>query len=214
MEKWGLAPSKCKETSAKRHPARCLSPFFHTGDRAILAGIIVGRPIVSRRYLLPCPCGRKTPVQGPQAGQRVRCECGAELNVPTMLGLAELEELVERESDSAASQRAWGIREVLLLLGGIVFLVGMAALIALWTTWPKAPDMLRLSPFQAMGMWDEFQQGISAEPSPPEKRYLAASRSHRQWLVLAGTVAIVGALIIGSAFLVKPRPPQETPLPD
>lgn len=169
---------------------------------------------MSRRYLLPCPCGRKTPVEGPQAGQRVRCECGEELNVPTMLGLAKLEELVEQESDSVASKGAWGIRQRLPLLGGIVFLAGMAGVIALWATWPKAPDMLRLSPFQAMGMWDELQQGISAEPSPPESRYLVASRSHLEWLVAAGTVAIIGALIIGSAFLVKPRPPQETPLPD
>ena len=29
VEKRGLAPSPCEETSAKRHPARCLSPFVH-----------------------------------------------------------------------------------------------------------------------------------------------------------------------------------------
>jgi len=165
---------------------------------------------VSRKYLLPCPCGRKTPVEAPQAGQRVRCQCGAELDVPTMLGLAKLEELLDERPGSARPKWAWGIREAILLLGGIVFLAGLAGVIWLWTTWPKSIDMLELPPFEAMGIWDEFQQGISAEPSLPERRYLAAKRWHFQWLVAAGAVAIIGALVIGSAFLVKPRPPGET----
>ena len=169
---------------------------------------------MSRKHLLPCHCGRKTPVEGPQAGQRVRCECGAELDVPTMLGLVKLEELVERQPASGGSKRAWGLRQQMPLLGGIVLLAGTAGLIALWATWPKAPDMSRLAPFEAMGMWDELQQGISAEPSRPERWYSQALRSHLEWLVVAGAVALVGVLVIGSAFLVKPPPPQESPPPD
>jgi hypothetical protein len=39
---------------------------------------------------LPCQCGREVVVTRAQAGGTVTCECGAELNVPTLRGLAEL----------------------------------------------------------------------------------------------------------------------------
>jgi hypothetical protein len=102
----------------------------------------------------------------------------------------------------------------MLLLGGIVLLLAVAFLVFLWLTRPRAPDMLALGPFEAMGVWDAFRQGISGEATPLERGYADALRWHLRWLALAGAVALLGVLLIGFAFLVKSRPPQQAPLPD
>ena len=43
------------------------------------------------KYLLPCSCGRKMPVEPRQAGQSVDCACGESLEIPTMLAMSALE---------------------------------------------------------------------------------------------------------------------------
>jgi hypothetical protein len=169
---------------------------------------------VSRKYLLPCPCGRKVPIEAAQAGQRIRCQCGADLDVPTMLGLSKLEELVQPDGASGSPKHAWGMRQAMPLLGGLILLSGLGGLTWLWATWPEPLDMLRLNPFDAMGMWDELQQGIGAEPSRPERWYSAALAWHLRWLVVAGALALAGLVLIGSGFLIKPRRPEEAPSPD
>ncbi len=169
---------------------------------------------MSRKYLLPCQCGRKVAVEATQAGQRIHCDCGTVLDVPTLLGLAKLEPVVDQQAASEARRRAWGSRQIVALLGGLIFLLAIATLAALWATRPKAPDMQRLAPFDAMVMWDAFQQGIGGEPSPPERRYADALAWYVRWLSLAGAVAVVGVVLIGAAFLVKPRPAQDTSFPD
>ena len=77
------------------------------------------------RYLLPCPnCSRKLAVALVQAGERVSCECGTDVEVPTMRELrvlAPAEELVETPSTGWNTVRGWlfvsGV--VLILLAGL-----------------------------------------------------------------------------------------------
>ena len=50
-------------------------------------------------YRLPCDhCGRAYPVEPRQAGDVITCECGAKLQIPTMLKIKRLEPWVEDEA--------------------------------------------------------------------------------------------------------------------
>jgi Alpha-aminoadipate carrier protein LysW-like, globular domain len=74
-------------------------------------------------YLLPCPaCGNKLSVVTGQAGQLVRCDCGADLEVPTIRGLRELEQV----SDDAVSFSRWTTRHGVAFLG-LLILAGALA---------------------------------------------------------------------------------------
>jgi hypothetical protein len=75
-------------------------------------------------YLLPCPaCGNKLSVVAGQAGQLVRCTCGAEVEVPTIRGLRELEQV----SEEPAGASRWTARHsvaffgLLILAGALAF---------------------------------------------------------------------------------------------
>jgi hypothetical protein len=71
-------------------------------------------------YLLPCACGEKTPVTASQAGQSVRCSCGAQLEVPTLRGLRDL-----AQGDSVARPaRTWNNRHRATF---VFFVLAMAA---------------------------------------------------------------------------------------
>ena len=59
-------------------------------------------------YLLPCGCGKKTPVGKAQAGQVVACECGKTLGVPTLRGLRDLELAPASKESTPIARPTWG----------------------------------------------------------------------------------------------------------
>ena len=80
---------------------------------------------MSIRYLLPCLCGKKIPVDRAQAGQTIQCECGADVEVPTLLGLRSLE-MIEEESPTT-TRSGWGVPQGLTIVGGVITLGAVAA---------------------------------------------------------------------------------------
>jgi hypothetical protein len=62
------------------------------------------------QHLVTCSCGRKTPVELSQAGEVLRCECGATLSVPTFRQLRELPVAAAERAQVSAS-RTWGARQ-------------------------------------------------------------------------------------------------------
>ena len=103
-------------------------------------------------YLLPCSCGEQSVVSTAQAGGTIRCACGAELQVPTMRGLRELEPLEPR---SAAAGRAvtWDDQHRVAFLLALGALTCLGVAIYLWTLLP-APVVQPTS--------DEFNVAIDA----------------------------------------------------
>jgi hypothetical protein len=74
-------------------------------------------------YLLPCPaCGNKLSVVMGQAGQIVHCACGADVEVPTIRGLRELEQV----SDEPIGASRWTTRHSVAFLG-LLILAGALA---------------------------------------------------------------------------------------
>jgi hypothetical protein len=76
-------------------------------------------------YLLPCEaCGKKTAVSSAQAGDVMRCTCGAELTVPTLRQLKQLEIVESNAPTRSASRRGvgWEDRHRLSFLLAVVAL--------------------------------------------------------------------------------------------
>jgi hypothetical protein len=61
------------------------------------------------RHLLTCTCGRQIPVELSQAGEELRCTCGAAVSVPTFRQLRELP-LAPVEPVKQLATHAWGAR--------------------------------------------------------------------------------------------------------
>ena len=74
------------------------------------------------KYRLPCECGKGIVIDASQAGQRIACECGAVLEVPTLRGVRALEPV---QASASASRPAadWDFSRGLIFAGSIILIV-------------------------------------------------------------------------------------------
>ena len=76
------------------------------------------------KYFLPCECGERVIVERGQAGQVVNCACGAELNVPTMRGLRQLDPISDTP---VVATSGWSVGRGLTFASAfVVMLVALA----------------------------------------------------------------------------------------
>ena len=77
-------------------------------------------------YLLPCSCGKTVPVEVRQAGGRVTCSCGTQLEVPALRQLRQLPQ--QQAVGQPRSASSWGTRQgwVAVSLIVVAFLVALA----------------------------------------------------------------------------------------
>lgn len=96
-------------------------------------------------YLLTCNCGKTVPVDIGQAGGQVACECGTQLDVPTLRQLRHLPRSTPAEERRQSS--TWGTRQGILAAS----LILAAALLA-WGTWvwSKEPVIPEFNPADRM----------------------------------------------------------------
>jgi hypothetical protein len=127
-------------------------------------------------YLLNCGCGKTVPVEIGQAGGRVSCSCGTQLDVPT---LRQLRHLPQAKVEQTQSRGSWGTRQGWIAASSIV----VAALLA-WSAWswwtepaqPKfvAADYIALvdahlkewTPADAWKRWIEFYRPLAERGLP------------------------------------------------
>jgi hypothetical protein len=120
-------------------------------------------------YLLPCPCGRKIPIQSRQAGELVSCYCGTTIEVPTLSGLKALER-TEIPAEQKAPKTPWNTGHRLIFLGAIVILAAIG--IGAWLFWSKptdpyanfTPEQMQnlaehLTPIGSMLLWQRLEKG-------------------------------------------------------
>ncbi len=106
-------------------------------------------------FLLPCTCGRQTVVTPSQAGQAVRCECGAPLEVPTLRGLREL---APATAAGGGRVRVWGNRHriaLALVLFAVTCLAGAGYLV------PWLPPPVEV--YTQQQILDHFESGTTAQ---------------------------------------------------
>lgn len=168
-------------------------------------------------YLLPCSCGKKIEVDAGQSGLNIRCSCGAELTVPTLRGLSQLERASAPPAGRAdvAPESTWGARQALVFLG-LVILLGASLPAALtWYTYPQPPrlrddfaelnreDIDQATLIQTWELWKELRKDFSDEAEIPLMyAYNESEKNARTRLIFMGVVggagllmAIVGLLI-------------------
>jgi hypothetical protein len=177
---------------------------------------------VAIRYLLPCSCGRKVPVETRQAGETTRCECGLPLEIPRLLELKRLEKAAVSE-DGVRNPLVWGIGHS-LVLSGMVVLVGVVLLWYLVLQNAQGdpysrmtPDQVRahcqkMSPLQTWQTWMYFQQnGINPRKDRFEREILGLFGQRQLLLTYLGIAGGAGAaLVVGGIFLVR-RKRRERP---
>lgn len=111
------------------------------------------------QYYLPCSCGQKTVVSTAQAGQTLRCACGAALEAPTLRGLSQLEPAPA--APAAEKRSSWGPRQGVMLLALAVAAVSLGAAAWFWQrsrpavllTAQEAQEMERLTPVESWRAW-------------------------------------------------------------
>jgi len=165
------------------------------------------------RYLLPCPCGRKNPVDIAQSGQSIQCECGRRLDVPTMLKIRSLERVVEQEEPRRP--QAWGVRQGLVLLGVLVMALAGSGASALYLTMPTPPEppgleyvqtqVDKLSLVETFVEWAQLRGGLATGPQIIKQEYTKKRDAHVRWIVVAAVIGALGAACAASSLLV-PKP--------
>src|SRR4051812_34483923 len=130
-----------------------------------------GLCLLMSQYLLPCACGQQISVSAAQAGESLRCSCGAIVEVPTMRGLRDLERLEPKEP---VPGDRWGDRQRLalgLLVAALVLWGAAGYLFAkipasLPPFDPNMPDPLsqNSTAAQAFDVYHEMQRGLHATP--------------------------------------------------
>jgi hypothetical protein len=123
------------------------------------------------KYLLTCECGKKIPVDVGQAGGRVACSCGAELDVPA---LRNLRNLPLAQPEAVRSRAPWNASKGFAAAGLIV-----AALLAGYALWdrftePTVPKfdpvnrtnavnegLEKMTPIEAWQLWVQVYQPLA-----------------------------------------------------
>jgi len=156
-------------------------------------------------YLLPCGCGNKIPIEVGQAGERVHCACGTELDVPTLLGFSRLER-AQPDSVKAPAAAVWGTRHRFLLLGSTIIAVGLVlAGLFFWGLRPLPYEQHEYPPLTAMNLWSALRQGVDHPEFPFEGPYQHALHVYRQWMWVAAAVTSIGLAIVAASLLTGRR---------
>lgn len=168
---------------------------------------------MSNKYLLPCRCGEKTPIEPRQAGEEIVCQCGARLQAPTMLEIKALEPVPVAAGASVAGLTSWGWRQALKLLSVLLFLTAIIFGGWFFYTRPIAisdvlpPEVLqnsasKLTPNQTWTSWQMYKQGLDRRTNT---KYMTERTRYHIWMTVCGVLALVGVglFAIGA---IRPRP--------
>ena len=142
---------------------------------------------MSARYLLDCPCGKEIIVDSTQAGEIVQCECGQQVEVPTLLKLRTLEMVEEPSKPSKKSN--WGVIQGMTIAGGFLTLAAGGALIFFLVNRPVTPDEVfpshlvdrnigMLSLPQVNQVWFELKYQRFGDSRPADDTYRAALKTY------------------------------------
>ena len=167
---------------------------------------------MTAKYLLPCPCGEKIPIEVGQSGQTISCRCGRQLDAPTMLEIRRLEQ-VPTDAPVVPS-RTWGIHQALALIGGLIVLVAVCLLGGLYVTRPlppQAPDEQRvakvigeLSLLDSMREWANLPRDLRDTPQYAVKAYNDRLAARYRWMGVVAVIGVAGILCAAASLLVSP----------
>jgi hypothetical protein len=169
---------------------------------------------MAAKYLLPCSCGQNLTVELRQAGENVVCACGKSLEVPTLLQLKKLVQVVEEEK---APRFAWRAGHGWILLG-ICILLGDLGLSFLFVWEPpqspfsgKSPEVIHemvqnLPPSESWKLWQYFRKnGLSTQEDWIKRNYLERLAVYQALWALLIPIFLVGASFIVAGIVILRR---------
>jgi hypothetical protein len=173
---------------------------------------------MATRYLLPCTCGKKTPVAAAQAGEIVNCPCGAPLTVPTLRGLRDLE--IAAEATARPQKRGWTATQGYLFSCGILVAM-LGAAIGAWQFLiyvelePYTADQTaaananmdagvdKMTLLETLDEWQHnLQHGLGSDGMPGWIAAQNLSVAHRRSALIAFIAAGLGLLAVVASFFV------------
>lgn len=161
---------------------------------------------MTAKYLLPCSCGQHIVIERRQAGQTLRCACGASLSAPTLLAMSELEPAPQESVEKPASS-GWGWRQRLRLLGILLVLTALAAEGGLLIAKPMSrfdvidPERIRQAaksfpPSHTWDTWELMKKGLDRRT---DQQYAAERDRFYMRQVAVALIALTGmAMIVAS----------------
>ena len=171
------------------------------------------------KYLLACDCGKQVPVEVGQAGGRVACLCGAQIEVPPLRKLRDLP--LERVEDKQVGAR-WGARQGVIAASLILTATLIVTNIWNWWTQPQVPHfdpvsheravdehLKSLTPANAWLAWIDYYRPMAERGfplfEPSNKADVERQIVHRQFLrrTLWIAVAVLAAIAATTAFWPK-----------
>jgi hypothetical protein len=165
------------------------------------------------QYVLPCQCGRSLEVGTGQAGRTVRCECGTELEVPSIRGLEHLQRATPEQVESK-----WGARQGVLFVGLLLMALGFGAGIFFQLRRPKLDDYATIRaevdawPVEQQRMYWEYVEKFGIRLSTPEDfQIVEDDKRFGTWSLASFLMAGVGlALAAGSLLFLGKKTSDET----
>lgn len=112
-------------------------------------------------YLLTCQCGKQVPVEVGQAGERVTCSCGNELEVPTLRKLRHLPLAQPAATTKPTAANKWNPKKG--FIAAALILAALLAAGAAWNRW-KEPFVPQ---FDSVGRTKAVREGL-AQMKPVE----------------------------------------------
>jgi hypothetical protein len=170
---------------------------------------------VTAKYLLPCSCGRRIIVEPRQAGETIACPCGASVQAPTLLRMTSLEPApVVSELVAQSSGSAWGPRNQMRLLGGLLVLAAIIGGVWLFFQRPTSrfdavdPEQLRetaknLPPLRTWQIWEQMKQGLDRRIDQQYVRDLYIAYFARGFVIALALVGIT-LIAVGTMGIKKP----------
>jgi ferric-dicitrate binding protein FerR (iron transport regulator) len=174
------------------------------------------------RYLFPCRCGQKHPVQTHQAGQIIQCSCGARLEVPTLRKIVLLEKDATPTQTSKPSRG--GVKRRLMVLGFVALMMAVVLGAFVWSRWPTPPaskydsasiyrETMALTPLQSLQAWEMALRTplgkLSARSASPAMMiaYQQKRAELESLAVIAAVLAVVAlGLMVGAAMMPAGQP--------
>lgn len=166
---------------------------------------------MTTKYLVPCSCGVKHPVELTQAGQTLQCPCGRPVAIPTMQQLRRLER--QEHTGRVSSSPKSSLWQRLVLLGGAILVVGVGLSAAVYWTRPQWLPYESPSPVEALTIWRLYTREPQIQLSPAEREFITLSRRHARWLGVTLTLTAIGTVVLGLGLLLvgrgaRGRPPS------
>ena len=162
---------------------------------------------MSAKYLLPCSsCGEKIPVEVGQAGQQIECDCGASLDIPTMVGIRALQRVEPSPEDQRPISR-WEARHGVLLVGAVITVAALCMAAYVHQIRPRMIDVEEMDPFQTWLAWQFLREGVR-RPSfevNPLRIYQLSQEANRRWMAASLSLVALGLIIMSASLFVPKR---------